>query len=421
MLYTEPAREIPIRKKVDVIVVGSGPAGFAASINAARCGASTLLLEMGSMVGGVSTSGMMSHFTGDVHSRFYEEVLNRMSHRNEESQQRTIFIDTEKLRQLYLEMLQEAGVTYRLYSMVCAVIKEGNRVKGVVTQSKSVREAFEADVVIDATGDGDVAALAGVPFSKGRPDGAMQPMTTMFKVAGVDFDRAVFPSVFEDTVETERGELQALAAQLLPKPAGHVLLYPTPVRGIVTCNMTNCTDVDGTLPEDLTRGETVCQSQIPHIVRFLREYVPGYENCYLITSAAMVGVRETRRLEGVYELTAQDILDCRVFEDWVVRGAMFNFDVHNVSGAGLDSTGMQKKFPRNVRYTIPYRCMLPKKTDGLLFAGRCISGTHMALSNYRAMPICMAMGEAIGIAAALACRDKVLPRHVDVKEVQKLL
>ena len=421
-MYLEPAREIPVSGKYDIIVAGSGPAGFAAAINAARLGAKVLVLEMTGMIGGVSTSGLMSHFTGDADSKFYREILQRMSERNEECQDVSIYIDTEQLRELYLDMLNEEGIAYRLYSTVVDVMKDGNRVTGVIVQSKTVREAFEARIVIDATGDGDVSAMAGVPFTKGREsDGAMQPMTCMFKMGGVDFDRAVFPPTFETLVPTEKGELQSLAAQHLPKPAGHVLLFGSPRKGIVTANMTNCTNVDGTKAEDLTRAETVCQSQIPHIIRFLREYVPGYEHCYLISSASMIGVRETRHMEGVYQLTKEDILAKRVFPNWIVKGACFNFDVHNISGSGLDETGVQKKFPENVRYTIPYGCFVPKAIDGLLFTGRCISGTHIAHSNYRVMPICVAMGEGTGIAAALAIRHSIDVRDVDAKEVQAFL
>lgn len=135
----------------------------------------------------------------------------------------------------------------------------------------------------------------------------------------------------------------------------------------------------------------------------------------------MMGVRETRHFKGLYTLTEQDILSRRVFEDWVVRGAEFNFDVHNMTGSSLDETGMQNKFPKDTKYTIPYRCLVPEKIHGLLLAGRNISGTHMAHSNYRVMPICIGMGEGVGIATALAVQQNVDVRDVDVKEVQKHL
>lgn len=286
----------------------------------------------------------------------------------------------------------------------------------------SGREAVLAKTVIDATGDGDVAAKAGVPYFLGREtDGLMQPVTIMFKVAGVDYERAVFPGSFETTVETEKGELQALAKEKLPFPAGHVLLYRTSLPGVVTCNMTNAIGISGVDADDLTRGEMICRSQMEAIVGFLREYVPGYENCCQISSASLLGVRETRHFKGMYTLTQQDILNRASFEDWVVREARFNFDVHNLTGASLDKTGVQKHFPKDNSYEIPYRCLIPQGVEGLLLAGRCISGTHMAHSNYRVMPMCVVMGEAAGYAAALSVKQGKSVAEVAAADIQALL
>jgi len=299
---------------------------------------------------------------------------------------------------------------------------EGDTIKGAIVQNKTGRSAILAKVVIDATGDGDIAAQTGAEFYIGREeDASMQPATLMFKVAGVDMERAVFPGSFETTVETEKGELQSLARQLLPHPAGHVLLYRSPVPGIVTVNMNNAIRIDGTSAESLTEAEIICRKQMPAIIDFLREYVPGYENCYAIAAASMMGVRETRHFKGLYTLNERDILNKEVFADWIVKGAEFNFDVHNMTGGSLDKTGVQAKFPANTSYTIPYRCCIPQKIHGLLLAGRNISGTHMAHSNYRAMPICVAMGEGVGIAAALAVKHGVDVRDVAAEEIQAYL
>ena len=422
--YEEPAKKLPVAAECDVLVAGSGPAGFSAAVNAARQGAKTILIENADAVGGVATVGMMSHFTGSVRSRFYSELLERMSERNryEGNEVPPVVIDTEQMKTLCLDMLAEAGAEVRLYTMACDVILEDGRVTGVIIESKSGREVIACRVLIDATGDGDLAARAGVPYFKGREsDGLMQPVSIMFKVAGVDYDRAVFPGSFETTVDTPRGELQALAKKLLPFPAGHVLLYKNMLPGVVTVNMTNCIQIDGTDALSLTRGEMVCRSQLNAIVDFLREYVPGYEKCFLISSASLLGVRETRHFKGLYTLTGEDILSCAHFEDWVVREARFNFDVHNLTGASLDATGVQKKFPRDNAYEIPYRCLLPDGVDGLLLAGRNISGTHMAHSNYRVMPMCVAMGEAAGVAAALASARGVDPKQVPAADIQDII
>jgi hypothetical protein len=185
--------------------------------------------------------------------------------------------------------------------------------------------------------------------------------------------------------------------------------------------MTNCIDVDGTSAEDLTKAAIVCRHQMHEIEKFLREYVPGFENCYIISSASSIGVRETRHFKGEKTITEKDILEARVFDDWAVTRANFNFDVHNISGSGLDATGAQKKFPQKKAYTIPYGCLVPQKIDGLLLAGRNISGTHMAHSNFRVMPICANMGQAAGIAASLCVKKGLEPRKLPVKELQKRL
>lgn len=418
--YTEKERQIEIAGEYDIIVAGSGPSGMGAALSAARLGAGTLLIEAAGTVGGISTSGMMSHFTGSVTSRLYEEVLARAAQKHVLGRGvRTPTIDTEQLKITYLELLSEAGAEVLLYTLVCGVMADGGKVRGVITESKSGRRAFLAKVVIDATGDGDVAAMSGAAYVTGREsDHKMQPATLMFKVGGVDTGRAVFPGSFETKVETEKGELQALAVKKLPHPAGHVLLYPTTLPGIVTCNMTNCVGVDGTKAEDLTRAEQVCRRQMNPIVEFLREYAPGYEHCYIISAASLIGIRETRHFKGVRQINENDILEARAFEDWVVRDAYFNFDVHNLTGASLDKTGVQNNFVQTRGYTIPYGCLVPEAVDGLLLSGRNISGTHMAHSNFRAMPICMAIGEAGGVAAALAAKRGCEPRQIDAADIQ---
>lgn len=419
--------EISIDEKgaYDVIVVGSGPAGIGAAVTAGRNGAKTLLIESCGRVGGISTSGMMSHFVGHCGSKIYAEALARAARKNlfdSPDEREMKYIDPELLTLTYIEMLEEAGVQLLLYTAFCDVVMEGNAVRGIICHNKDGFSRFDASVVVDASGDGDVAYKSGAEYFKGREsDGRMQPATLMFKIAGVDMARAVFPGSFETLVQTDRGELQALAREILPHPAGHVLLYRSTIPGIVTCNMTNVTDVDGTSASDLTRAEIVCRKQIPAIVDFLREYVPGYEGCYVIGSASLIGVRETRHFKGVKTLTEQEIAEAVQHDDYVVCDAHFNFDVHNVTGAGLDKTGCQHKFTQKNGYTIPYGCLVPERIDGLLLSGRNISGTHMAHSNFRAMPICMGIGEAGGAAAAIAAKSGRRPREIDASEIRALI
>ena len=400
----------------DVLVLGAGPSGFAAAYSAARHGAKTVLVEQCGEVGGISTSGLMSHWTGTCGSPLYREILRRSADKNEGAQKGVItkYIDPEKLKTLYLEMLHEVGCTLLLYTFALDALCDGDRVSGVTVVNKSGMTDIFADVIIDATGDGDIAARAGAEFVLGREDDhKMQPATLMFKVGGVDTERAAFLPSFESTYPTEKGELQALARQHIPYPAGHVLTYRSTLPGVVTCNMTNAVGIDGTRAEDLTEATIVCRSQIEQIVRFLREFVPGYEQCYLLSSASLIGVRETRHFKGRYTLTQEDILEAKSFDDAVVKDAYFNFDVHNLTGAGLDETGVQQKFGQTNGYSIPYRCLLPVTKENLLLCGRNISGTHMAHSNFRAMPICVGIGEAAGTAASIAVRDRINIADVD--------
>ena len=410
--------------ETDVLVVGSGPAGISAAYTAAKHGAKVVLVEQCGDVGGISTVGLMSHWVGQCGSKVYHEVLRRSAEKQEGEYHNKItkWIDSEKLKTLYLEMLLEVGVEILLYTFACDAIMEGNQVKGVQVVNKSGFIDIYAKVVIDGTGDGDIAYKSGAEYYKGREeDGKMQPVTIMFKIGGVDYERAVFPGSFESLVQVEKGELQALAKQILPPPAGHVLLYPTTLPGIVNCNMTNCIDIDGTDAKDLTRATITCRRQMEHIIEFLRAYAPGYENAFIITSASLIGVRETRHFKGEYALTKEDILQAKVFEDYVVKDAYFNFDVHNITGAGLDATGVQHKFEQKNGYTIPYRCLLPEKIENLLLSGRNISGTHMAHSNFRAMPICAGTGEAAGAAAAIAVRENIPVRAVQASDIRALI
>lgn len=428
ILYNDVS-SLPMIADVDVLVCGGGPAGIGAALRAARCGASTMIIDMNGCLGGIATAGMMSHWGGRSSSKILLEILDR-SHEidlgytciesNEPGKRNGIPHD---LQMIVLEqMMDEAGVRILYYTMVCDAVLEGDRIIGVTVQNKSGKGFVRAKCVVDATGDGDVAASAGVPFVKGREtDGKMQPCTLMFKIGGVDYDRAVFPGSFETLVPTEKGELQALGSKLLPFPAGHVLLYRQPEPNTVCVNMTNAIGIDGTDAQSVTEGIKTCRSQILPIIRFLREYVPGYEKCWLMGSASLLGIRETRHFEGISSLAADDILSARYHEDWVVRRAFFNFDVHNLTGASLDKTGIQKEWKQKGTYTIPYGCLLPKNVEGLLLSGRNISGSHLAHSNFRIMSVCIALGEAAGSAAALAVKQNKRLREVDVSEIQAIV
>ena len=426
--YIEEKQSIPRIADVDVLVCGAGPAGLGASIRAARLGMSVMVIEMMGCLGGIATAGMMSHWGGRSSSKIMQEIWDltyeNAKHvgwdENSGCGKDAIYHDVQKIT--LEQMMQKENIKVLYYTHVCKAVVENGEIIGVIVENKSGRGFIKAKRVVDATGDGDVAASAGVPYIKGREaDGRMQPCTIMFNVGGVDTERAVFPPSFETKVETERGELQALAKELLPFPAGHVLLYRQPMPGTVCCNMTNAIEIDGTDAESVTKGVFTCHSQIIPIVKFLREYVPGYENCWLMSSAQLIGIRETRHFEGLESLSKDDILEAKFYENWVVRRAWFNFDVHNLTGASLDKTGAQKHFKQKNDYTIPYGCLLPKNVEGLLLSGRNISGSHLAHSNFRIMSVCIALGEAAGTAAALSIIDNVKLRDVDVSKIQQIV
>ncbi len=407
----------------DVLVLGSGPSGFAAAYTAAKNGVKVILVEQNGDIGGISTSGLMSHWTGSCDSPLLNEILKRSAEKNEGEFENKItnIIDPEKLKTLYLEMLDEVGCRLMLYTFAEDAICDGDKILGASVINKSGKTDIYARITIDATGDGDIAARAGAEFVLGREnDNKMQPATLMFKVGGVDYSKAVFLGSFESTYETPNGELQALAKQHIPYPAGHILTYKTTLPGIVTCNMTNAIEIDGTCAEDLTKATLICRRQMQDIVKYLREFVPGYENSFIISSASLIGIRETRHFKGKYTLTEQDILEARVFDDYVVKDAYFNFDVHNITGAGLDKTGAQKYFSQKKGYTIPYRCLLPEIKENLLLCGRNISGTHMAHSNFRAMPICLGIGEAAGAAASVAVLQNRSLNDITAKEIREI-
>ena len=409
------------QKYTDVLVLGSGPAGFAAAYAAAKNGATVTLVEQCGDVGGISTAGLMSHWTGRCGSPIYLQLLQRSADLNEGERKGKItkYIDPDKLKTLYLEMLTEVGVEIMLYTFAMDAICDGDKVLGATVVNKSGKTDIYAKVTIDASGDGDIAARAGAAFIMGREtDHKMQPATLMFKVGGVDYDRAVFLGSFESTYETEQGELQALAKQHIPYPAGHILTYRTTLPGVVTCNMTNALDIDGTNAQDLTKATLTCRKQMDAIIKYLRKFVPGYENCFIISSASLIGVRETRHFNGKYTLTEQDIMEAKLFEDYVVKDAYFNFDVHNITGSGLDKTGVQKHFSQEAGYSIPYGCLLPENKENLLLCGRNISGTHIAHSNFRAMPICVGTGEAAGTAAAIAVEQNCALTDISAAEIR---
>jgi hypothetical protein len=243
-------------------------------------------------------------------------------------------------------------------------------------------------------------------------------MTLMFRMA--EFHRAAFEGYVKENPKEWRGVhglwdlvRQATAAGELKLPREDILFFATPHEGEVSVNSTRVTRVLGTDVWDLSYAEWMSRRQMRQIAEFLKRYVPGFEKSYVMQSGVNVGVRETRRIIGDYQLTADDVLSARKFDDAIARGA-YPVDIHNPTGTGT----VLKRLPPGEAYDIPLRSLMPKNAEGVIVAGRCISGTHEAHSSYRVMPIVMATGQAAGVTAAIAARRGVRPREISVKEVQ---
>jgi hypothetical protein len=329
--------------------------------------------------------------------------------------------DPEIFKLVALELLDEAGVEFLFHAFATDILNDDGAV-GVVFETKSGPVVIRARVVVDCTGDGDVAARAGAPYEIGRDDdGLVQPMTLMFRVA--EFERAAFTAYVKEHPDQWRGVhglwdlvRKAAAAGELQLAREDILFFATPHEHEVSVNSTRVTKVLGTNVWDLTYAEWESRRQLRQIAAFLRRYVPGFEHAYVMQSGVNIGVRETRRFVGEYQLTADDILKARKFPDVIARST-YPVDIHNPEGAG---TKLQH-IPPGEAYDIPLRCLLPQKTERIIVAGRCISGTHEAHSSYRVMGVSMATGQAAGVCAALAARYGKFPRAVPAADVQSEL
>ncbi|MGH7900089.1 MAG: FAD-dependent oxidoreductase, partial [Candidatus Binatia bacterium] len=329
--------------------------------------------------------------------------------------------DPEVFKLVVLDLLDEAGVELLFHSFATGVVGDG-RIEGVVFETKSGPLVVKAGAVVDCTGDGDVAARAGAPFEIGREsDGAVQPMTLMFRV--VEFQQQAFDRYVAEHPGEWHGVYglwdlvrRATQAGELRLPREDILFFGTPHDQEVSVNSTRVNNVLGTDVWDLGYAEWVSRRQMREIATFLKRYVPGFEGAYVAQSGVNVGVRETRRILGEYVLTADDVLGARKFPDVIARSS-YPIDIHNPKGSGTEL----KHLAYGESYDIPLRSLIPQRVEGLVVAGRCISGTHEAHSSYRVMPIAMATGQAAGVCAALSVRRRTLPRDLPAREVQDAL
>ncbi|MHC4712697.1 MAG: FAD-dependent oxidoreductase [Planctomycetota bacterium] len=419
--YREEAQEIPVRAEVDVLVAGGGPGGLGAAVAAARAGAHPLVIEAQGCLGGQATAALVVTWSDSWRGGLYGEICDRLREKGAITRERSGGTDVETVKRLFDEMIVEAGAHVLFNATAVAPIVEDGAVKGAIIESKSGREAVLAKRVIDATGDADLAARAGCPFEKGRTgDGSLQPCSLMFRMGGVDKGRALEVHSFEDNVALPNGGAQDLAKLYsergdLPEFVRHTLVYFCPAADQVMINMTNIAGVDATKVADVSRAYLTLRKQIPAIARFLRAEMPGFEKAFVLDSGWLLGVRETRRIVGSYQLTKEDVIEGRRFEDGIGQ-AFFAVDIHDVKG----DRGTTVEKPRR-HYEIPYRCLIPTDVENLLVAGRPISATHEAHASLRVIPICIGIGQAAGTAAAVSIEERKTPRKLDGAALKKKL
>jgi hypothetical protein len=446
----QEAREIPVAGKFDVVVAGGGPAGLGAAIGAARQGASTLLIERNGFLGGTATAAMMTTFNCPVDrlSGFSREMVARLLKEGGAWEGPTIPFDPEKFKEVALAFVEEAGARLLLYSWVTDPLVIDGKVHGVTVQNKSGRQAILGGVVVDATGDADLAARAGAEVVKGREsDGKMRPMTILFRMGGVDIERVVeyaraHPDQFTadpsfQILDAEGGVVRlsgffdlvaaARARGELDKDCHYVRFEGVNVkRGTIFVNSTRVYGVDGTNAWDLTRAEVEARQQMKQVAAFIQREIPGCEKAYVIDASSSIGVRETRRIRGPFVLTEEDILAHKTYEDTVAKIWRFHAagrDWHSPDGGEGSSSNLVYRTavtPLNW-FEIPYRCFLPNGVQGLLVGGRTLSQTHQADMWTRGMYCCMVTGQVAGTAAALATQSRVEPSALDVRMLQDAL
>lgn len=441
----EPAREINVRNETDVLVIGGGPSGIMAALAAAEDGLNVMLVESRSFVGGNMTIGLpILGFLGQKGNQIIkglpQKLIDRLKAVQASSEHRPCplhmsltLVEPEAVKTVALQMLVEAKVEVLFYTFCAGVVVENDELKGVIIESKAGREVILAKTIIDCSGDADVAYRAGVPCEYGNDEGGVQPPTLMFCLGGVDTEKlrtsvAQEPRTYlTDFIPAEyfgqNNQFVLVGMRNLVKKAQEDGLTLTTERtilitglrkGEVWVNMTRVNGVNGTDPGSLTYGEIEGRKQIHDIQKYLIEYVPGFENAYFLKTAPFLGIRETRRIQGKYTMTRDDIMACRHFDD-AIAVASYPLDIHHPQGGGctLEWCGDC--------YDIPYRSLIPQKVKNLIVAGRCISTTHEAMSAIRVMAPCMAMGEAAGRAAKMAVRKGIQPADINVKELQQEL
>ena len=417
-------KQLKVQGTYDVVVAGSGPAGICAAVAAAREGAKVALVERYGVVGGNLTTGYVGPILGMVGKGTMRDELVELLGvpENDMIGETGRAHDFEMAKIRLMQFVNHPNIDVYLQTTVTDVIKEGDTLLGIIATSGEGQFALLGKVTIDATGDGLVSYLAGATTEKGREDGLMQPVTLEFTIDGVDESKGVICIGDVDDVRLGDERFLDYCKRLslegeIPERIAAVRLHPTTHSGQRQVNTTQVNGIDMTRVDHIFKADLELREQILTLLDFFHKHIPGYENCRIISSGTTTGVRETRRVIGDYIITAEEMAaGCR-FDDVIVHRAEFIVDIHNPEGSGQAEEHIQYCDP----YDLPYRCFTPKGIENLYTAGRCISGTHRAHASSRVMSICMAMGEAVGVAAAMCAESGCTPRNLNVKELQNRL
>ncbi len=446
-------KNIKQQLNADVVVVGGGPAGMCAAIAAAREGVRVILIEQGGFCGGMATKGLVGPFMTCYDAKgetmiirgLFKEIVERMVARGfaihpAQVHGGTAFtswirighehvtpFEPEGLKIIIDEMLTEAGVKILYHTDFIHPVLDNNTISGILVSSKRGLEIIEATVVIDCTGDGDVAYRSGVPYEMGNQElNLIQPATMFFHISNVDPDAVeadiqanIHNFYRKDGVNYRSFHWRVTQAREngdwdLNRVSIGIFRMPKPDEWCV--NTSRIMDVNSTDNESLTNAELIGRQQVYKILHFLQKYVPGCENARIKSIASHIGIRESRHIQGDYRLTAEDLLNSKVPEDSILLAAN-SVDVHGRFGpTSNEYVPIKGKY-----YGVPYRCLIPKGIEQLLIAGRCVSADSTAAGAIRVMPPCMGMGEAAGVAAALSVKEGITVRRIDVQNLRKVL
>lgn len=446
-------QNVEMKYQTDVLIIGGGPAGVCAAIAAARMGVSTVLVEEGGFCGGMATRGLVGPFmtcydadgSEMIIRGLFEEIVDRMVSRGfaihpAEVMGGTAFtswikvghdhvtpFEAEGLKLILDEMLMEAGVKVLYHTTFLQPIMDEKKITGAVVASKSGIQGISAKMVIDATGDGDVAYRCGAEYEMGNEElGLMQPASMFFRISNVDTDKveADIQANLHNFYRKEGVNYRSFHWRVTEARENgdwsmdrvSIGLFRMPKKDEWCVNTSRIMNVDSTDSESLTKAEILGRKQVDEILNFLRKYVPGCEDARLKSTASYIGIRESRHIKGEYRLTAEDLLSAKVPEDSILIAAN-SVDVHGRFGPKSNEyTPINGSY-----YGVPYRSLIPLGIDGLLLAGRCISADSTAAGAIRVMPPCMAMGQAAGTAAAMAAKQNIPVRDVEISLLQEQL